>query len=1445
MRSLTTFVAALALAGVLFPRSLGAAPVPPTNLLANPSFEQGQPGAADLAVGWTRYQCGYTRSRERSYAPDIAGPWSCRISGAGREDEKGLGGCNTGVVDLPGHGTFAATNSIYLADYTQGSIYGAYLTARYADGSEKTYSFTLTDAQIKANLGVWKTYRLTFTTDPAKQLKGLTYWCLVWKRGEQKFIGTVYFDELELRQVVTAAGTESALPFVLAGRATHAPRLDGVDDDPCWRQAVELPPFLLSGGAQPAGEQTRTRLAYDDQHLYLFVECYESVLDPVLQKQAAFKATQRGQDANVFADDAIELFLQPAPEQGVYHHLAVNSLGAIYDARCPKPGVYESAWDSGAEARCRVGDKSWTVELTVPRAALAEGSFGPAERWRVNVCRSEKPSSENSCWSPTGGPFHTPARFGLVGFGPPALGLGQVDPGGLRKGVNRLRLTVDNPGDEPRTVTVLAAVTASGGMEVGRTTARLAPGQSDSLVVEYLVRSGDGALVYEVYDGDRLLLVSPGYPLRSDNPFIAWVNVLGKAQTRVLTSFSVAQGELLTLPVVILAGIDETQFRDAEVSLELPAWLRLVTPVSATRRCPTPLAVEEQLVEAGGRARRRLTLRFGAGSVTFPPAAEQRQYVLNPLVFRAEYVGSEPPAAEIGYELRVNGQARAAGGVPLHLLPPFARKSPREVVVCNWPCGGTFHNAYFQRLSAEEQQATGESWLRTGSNIFTHATSLAELYHDAGRRTAHGLPGTLDSICQSIPELVAWLRANPQYQDATQDGKPLPTSISPAHLLAEDCPARQMIRDYAGKAARQYPVLSWDYEVPVARSESIGFGAHNLAAFRAFAKLPETAELTGETVVRDHLQHWIDFRCRQNAEVVKLLREGIKAANPDCLFFVYSGYQRAHTRETYGIDWAYVAPHLDQAWCGYGRPVTETQDTLLALGGKPLVGGELVWLGYGGAYDLDTTESNLMRRLTDCAGGVMVYYDWFVDGRFYTALSHTAAVAADFEPFFRKGRRDDSLATVAEGDAANVAVYTLGAERLLVLFGSATGARRFRLQLRDLPPGAVGLDYWTKQKLPVAPLETEVPAHGVKVVLVTSPGAAVPAAPRLVAPVDQAVADRRPLLVWEHDGGAVCRYRVQVASSPEFEPATLVSAADRAVNTQVVTEPLDESGTYHWRVRAVDALTGKAGAWSPVGRFTLGVLDVTVQPTRFSPNGDGLVDTVALEAELRRAAPWTVTVVDAAGREVRSFRGAGVRPAVSWDGRDAAGKPAADGRYEVRLAINGKPVAARSVELNQRFGVPNRDLERWCFWRPQALEGGATEQDYQTVAGDRSYSLRLSGDGPEARAYWSNYRSGTEIPITAGQEYTYSGLVKADLAPGGKATVSLHFFTADDRWAAIPGLEAEWEGIVAEAAAKPDWQRLTVSCRAPANAAKAVLFFSIKGQGRAWLAAAEFGESGR
>ncbi|NLB95179.1 MAG: hypothetical protein GX785_05655 [Armatimonadetes bacterium] len=1436
-------------AALWLPALVAAAPAAPhVNLLANPSFEEAAKDDPTRAAGWASYQCGYTRTRDRSYAPEINGPWSVRIAGTGKDDEKGFGGLNTHVTtDLPAHGKFVAYNSIYIDSYTQGAIYGAYITATYTDGTQKTFSFLLSDEQIRSNLKRWKTYRLVFSTDPEKKLRDLTHWCLVWRKGETKFIGTVYFDDLELRLLPEGEAMGASVPFTAVNRTATPPVLDGRADDACWKESPWLGPFVLASGLELASQQTTARATYDDRHLYLFLECAESVLDPAVQKREAFKAQYTEHDSAVYKDDAVELFLMP-PGGEAYYHLAINSLGTVYDARCRSDSAVDPGWNSGAVAKGQVGERAWSLEVAIPWQAMGARAPQAGEAWRINICRAEQANKENSCWSPTGGAFHTPASFGVASFGASPVAVDVIDLGRRGKGTNELRLSLTNPSAQPVAVTVNAFIDGTGRpVEAGRQVVRLGPGATERVKVEYVSPGGGGVLRYEVAEAGRVLYTSAGFPLRFDTVFMARVTVLGANHTRPITEFHVVQGEWLALPLVVTPSVSPEAFREAQAILEVPRFLRLVNPLAGARRAPAPLRVTEARIERDGKPYRRYTLELGAAHVTFPEAAAQREFVLNPLLFCADLTGSRPEEVAtypLGFDIRVNGQSSVAGEVPITLLPPLPRRSPSNLVVCNWPCGMAFQVPFFYRLSELEQRTIAESWLRAGFNFSMHTGILREVGKGHPIKSGYMLPGNLNDISASLPGIAEYLAAHPQYRTVCLNGKVLDRVVSPAHLLEPDCPLRPLVRELAGKLAKQYPVLSWDYEVPVLLPQSIGFDAANLAAFRRFAKIPEAAPLTPEIVARDYRELWVDFRCRQNAEIAGLLQEGIKQANPECLFFVYSGYQGPNTRQTYGVNWEYMRPHIDQGWCGYGRPVSLIQETRRALADRPLVGGELAWFGDGTPYNQDEAEPHLFRRLTDSAGGFMVYYDWFLDGRFTRAIARAAAVAADFEAFFLQGKRDDSLAAVDAGDAANVAVYALGDERLLFLFNHTAKPQPFRITMAGLAPGVAGIDYWTRKPVSLRPaLETTVPAYTVQVIYACRQNTgAVPTTPRLLEPSGEIVTDYRPLLRWEHEGSARCTYTIELSREKDFPAASTRRIEGVPGTSWVVSEALDETARVYWRVRAVDALTGKASIYSPAGEFTLGTLGVEVAPAVFSPNGDGKYDTASLRAELRSEAPWKVAVASASGQVVREIAGQGDHVEITWDGKDAGGKVVPDGRYLLRLVVKGRDVASERVEVNSRFGVPNPRLEQWCEWQAVALEGGETLQDYLVAPEGLPYSLKLTGRDTEAKAYWSNYRTGTEIPITPGKEYVFTGLVKGDLAPDGVAEIRLHFFTKENRWAPIPGLSAEWDGVTAELKGKKEWTRLTVSCRAPENAAKAVLFFRLTGKGSAWFGAAEFGE---
>ncbi len=205
---------------------------------------------------------------------------------------------------------------------------------------------------------------------------------------------------------LSSACAVGAQPLLTAYRADDPPRIDGALNDPCWQSACTTSPFILATRPALPEEQTIARVCFDDERLYIAVEARESALEPALNMLEMVRAEQTGRDAAVFRDDCVEIFLQPP--DGPYYHLAVNSIGTLYDARAG-----DVAWDGECVVAARRGTRSYTVELSVTFASL---EAAPRGRWRVNFARERTAVAELSTWSGLQGSFHQPAQFGDLRF---------------------------------------------------------------------------------------------------------------------------------------------------------------------------------------------------------------------------------------------------------------------------------------------------------------------------------------------------------------------------------------------------------------------------------------------------------------------------------------------------------------------------------------------------------------------------------------------------------------------------------------------------------------------------------------------------------------------------------------------------------------------------------------------------------------------------------------------------------------------------------------------------------------------------------------------------------------------------------------------------------------------------------------------------------------------
>lgn len=103
-------------------------------------------------------------------------------------------------------------------------------------------------------------------------------------------------------------------------------------------------------------------------------------------------------------------------------------------------------------------------------------------------------------------------------------------------------------------------------------------------------------------------------------------------------------------------------------------------------------------------------------------------------------------------------------------------------------------------------------------------------------------------------------------------------------------------------------------------------------------------------------------------------------------------------------------------------------------------------------------------------------------------------------------------------------------------------------------------------------------------------------------------------------------------------------------------------------------------------------------PAVFSPTGSEPVTRFALKARTRAdAAAWKLEILDGSGLVVRSFAGQGQPPAdVTWDGKDAVGRPLPDGSYTYRLQVRengGTSLEARPGVVEISSGGPRGGIE--------------------------------------------------------------------------------------------------------------------------------------------------------
>jgi len=189
------------------------------------------------------------------------------------------------------------------------------------------------------------------------------------------------------------------VPQASIKRVETPPVIDGRLTESVWSAAPLIPELRLLANGGPATEKTTVWAAYDDQGLYVALQCRESQMAQVVAQYV-----ERG--SPLYLDDDVELFIQPPGSPRVYQ-FAINSLGTQSDNFGNK-----ADWKAAAQR----AEQEWTVEVFIPYGALGvAGPPAPGLSWGMQFGRQQKPKRETTSWTP-GPAFISQEGFGEIVF---------------------------------------------------------------------------------------------------------------------------------------------------------------------------------------------------------------------------------------------------------------------------------------------------------------------------------------------------------------------------------------------------------------------------------------------------------------------------------------------------------------------------------------------------------------------------------------------------------------------------------------------------------------------------------------------------------------------------------------------------------------------------------------------------------------------------------------------------------------------------------------------------------------------------------------------------------------------------------------------------------------------------------------------------------------------
>jgi hypothetical protein len=168
--------------------------------------------------------------------------------------------------------------------------------------------------------------------------------------------------------------------------------VDGILNEPEWAAASSIGELVQrepKPGEKPT-EQTEVKILYDSLNVYIGIMCYDS-------RPSQIVATQMSRDADLSADDRIEILIDSFHDRHNAFYFSTNPSGALVDGLLVENGTLNRDWNAIWFARTRRSDQGWSCELAIPFKSVG---FKKGEAvWGFNFSRTIKRKIEEDRWA--------------------------------------------------------------------------------------------------------------------------------------------------------------------------------------------------------------------------------------------------------------------------------------------------------------------------------------------------------------------------------------------------------------------------------------------------------------------------------------------------------------------------------------------------------------------------------------------------------------------------------------------------------------------------------------------------------------------------------------------------------------------------------------------------------------------------------------------------------------------------------------------------------------------------------------------------------------------------------------------------------------------------------------------------------------------------------------